>query len=1062
MNGLISWWARNEVAANLLMFACIIIGFLSYIAIDREVFPAAPLPRVDISVTWLGADPIQIEEQIILRIEEVLSDVDGVDKVKAQAREGFASVEVEADPEVDIDGFLNEVKNKIDGISTFPNEAFSPIVQRGIDSNRTHTIAVSGDISARELNRLARRLRDEVTRIPYGSALVDIRGGRDEEVSIEVSEAALRGFGLTFDDVARAIRGRSVNISGGTIDTETGNIPLATRGLADSQEQFEDIVIRQSSDGGLIRVRDVATVIDDFQDGNFKLQLDGSRAVLLALNAPTNLNIVEMSKSVDKWVEEKNEELNPQGITLKTINDTSDIYFSRMETVASNALLGLFLVLVVLILFLRPIVALWVSVGIAVSFVGAFIFLPMVGVSLNILSLFGFLLVIGIVVDDAIIVGESIHNQVEEGKTEIDAALAGTQFVIKPVFFAVLTSIIAFSPFLFLSGGTSELTKHISWTIIFALIFSLIESFFILPAHLSHMKKQDKASQFYKMQGFFAEGLISFAKNIYSPILAFAVKWRLATVALFIVFFLFAHSLLSQGWIKEQFFPTIEGPFLQLDVTMAEGTSFNRTLQVYDQIQNAANEMRAEYGKRDGAEIVETVFLVAFGTRVNSFVIVAETNKRGELTTEEIAENWRKKIGDIPDADDISVAFTFNDDGAPIAFNVTGDDLEDIRLALFDLQSFLRSQAGVYGVRNNLRSSNDELRITLKPGAERFGLTLAQISGQVRQAFFGEEVQRLPRGGEDVRVMVRLPKKDRSNLSTLSRLFIRTADGREVPLSAVANLDFAPSFRLIRREDGTRSATVRADLQKGYERGPIMEAFRENYQKQWEANHPNVQFKRSGQSENQDQFNRELMPLLGSVLFAIYMLLAIAFNSYLQPFLIMTAIPFGYMGALMGHAIIGVEFGLFSIFGIIAACGVVINDNLVLIDTVNRLRNDGAGAIEAIIRAGTTRFRPIILTSITTFIGLVPVMLENSIDAQFLKPTIVSMAFGILFAAFVTLLFVPALYLVGADIARLYRWAWTGKKQPAIGKGVSMEHGYTSEDPENYENDRDSLGTVHR
>ncbi len=1046
MNGLISWWAKNSVAANLLMFACIIVGGMSYLAIEREVFPSAPTPLVNINIAWLGADPQQVEQQLVLRVEEALSDVDGVKRITARAREGSAFIGVEAEADINIEVFLNEIKNKVDGISTFPNEAFPPVVQRRIASDRTHTIAISGSVSPRELNRLARRLRDEITTIPYGSSLVELDGERDEEVSIEVSEAALRSYGLTFSDVANAIRGRSVNVSGGTVRTETGNVPITARGLADTQTEFENIIIRQSADGALIRVRDVATVIDDFSDVNFKLQLDGNPAILLQLQAPSTLNIVEMSKSVNKWIEEKNTELNPSGVYLKIINDSSDIYFARMKTVSSNALLGLVLVFIVLILFLRPLVAIWVSAGIGVSFVGAFIFLPMVGVSLNILSLFGFLLVIGIIVDDAIIVGESIHNQVENGESELKAALIGTQLVIKPVFFAVMTSIIAFSPFLFLSGGTSEFTKHISWTIIFALIFSLIESFFILPAHLAHMKPQNKNTVFYSLQRFFSEGLLNFAKTIYQPILNLALRARYFTVAFFIMAFFFAGALLSQGWVKSQFFPTIEGPFLSLNVTMAEGTSFNRTLQVYEQIEQAAEGLRKNYGQRNGVDVIETVFLVASDGGIFSFMVVAESDNRDGLTTEEIAETWRKEIGDIPDAEEISTAFTFNDDGAAVSFSVVGEELEDIRLAIIDLENFLRKQPGLYDIRNNLQSSTDELQINLKPGAERFGLTLAQVSGQIRQAFFGEEVQRLPRGGDDVRVIVRLPKQDRSNLTTLSRLFIRTNDGREVPLSAVADLEFAPSYNVIRREDRGRSGTVRAELSKNFERGPIMASFQKDFKAQWEARHPNVSLFQRGQSENQSQFNRELMPLLAAVIFAIYMLLAIAFTSYLQPFLIMTAIPFGFMGALFGHAIVGVEFGLFSIFGIIAACGVVINDNLVLIDYVNRLRREGAGAIEALLKAGTGRFRPILLTSITTFIGLVPVMLERSIDAQFLQPTIVSMAFGIFFATFITLLFVPAMYLVGADVARLYRWAWTGEKQPKIGKGASLEHGYQGSD----------------
>ena len=1039
MQGLISWWAKNGVAANLLMVAITIAGLLSYQSIDREVLPTVAIPLVTVNVSWLGADPQEIEEQIILRLEEAIYEVDGVKHVDSRANEGFANVQVEADPEIDLNAFVNDIKNQVDGISTFPEEAFDPVVQKIVGSSRTHLIAISGSVSPMELNRIARRMRDEIGQIPYGSSLTGLWGERDEEVAIEVSEAALRSFGLTFSDVANAVRGQSINISGGTVQTESGNIPIATRNLADSVEEFEDIIVRQTEDGAIIRVRDIGTVTDGFEEANFRLQLDGEQAILMWVQAPNDINIVEMSKSVLKWLDEKNTELAGTA-TLTIIDDTSKIYFSRMRTVSSNAIIGLFLVFVVLILFLRPIVAIWVSIGIGVSFIGAFIFLPAVGVSLNILSLFGLLLVIGIVVDDAIIVGESIHNRTENGESGLTAAVTGAQLVIKPVFFAVVTSIIAFAPFLFLQGGQAELTKQISWTITFALIFSLIESFFILPAHLSHMSAPNREGLFNRLQSFFADGLLSIAHNFYKPVLRLAIKFRYYTVALFSVFFMFSIALVSQGWIKQNFFPSIEGPFIDLDVTMTDGTAFNRTLQVYEIVEQAAMETKRELGQRNGEDVVQTVFIRANSTNVFSFMEVSESDKRGDLTTEEIANIWRENVGEIPDAEEIETSFTFNESGPELSFGIEGDSLDDVRLAMVDLQNYLRAQPGIFDIRNNLQSSTDELRISLLPGAERFGLTLAQISSQVRQAFFGEEVQRLPRGGEDVRVIVRLPKEDRSNLNTLSRIFIRTADGREVPLSAVATVEFAPSYKTIRRRDRSRSANVRASLAEGVERRDVMEAFRETFQFEWEQRHPEISLRQRGQAEEEDEFVQELNSLYIIALFVIYMLLAIAFTSYLQPLLIMSAIPFGFMGAMYGHMLLGIEFGLFTFFGVGAAAGVVINDNLVLIDYVNRLRSQGAGAVEALVRAGTGRFRPIILTSLTTFIGLVPIMLESSIDAQFLKPTVVAMAFGIFFAAFVTLLFVPAMYLVGADISRRYKWAWTGEKQPDVGRGASTDH----------------------
>lgn len=1044
MNGFIAWWARNSVAANLLMFACIIVGFFSFKDIDREVFPSAKFPFAGINVTWLGADPQQVEEQIILRIEEAISDINEIKSIQSTASEGRANLTIEAKPDADFESFLNELKNKVDGISTLPTDAFPPSVQQLQNNDRTHLIAIAGNIPERELNRLARKLRDEVTQIPNGSSRTILWGARNEEVAIEVSESALRRFGITFSDVAQAIRGRSINRSSGTVRTETGDVQIAARGLADSKEEFEDIIIRQAANGGTVRVKDVATVIDGFEDSNSARLLDGKEAILLNILSPTDFNVVELSKSVENWVDEKNKELNPD-VKLTIMDNNADIYFANMRIVSSNAILGLFLVLIVLMLFLRAAVAFWVAIGIGVAFAGAFIFLPAVGVSLNFLSLFAFMLVTGVVVDDAIIVGESIHNQVEAGRRDLDAALIGTQLVIKPVFFAVITTMIAFAPWLFISGGTSEFTKHLSWVIILALTFSLVESFLILPAHLAHMKPQNTNGLYYRLQRGFADGILNFAHKIYAPFMKILLKARGRTVVFFIVAFTIATSLLNFGYIKTGFLPSIQAPFIDVDIDMVEGTSYTRVLQVYDRFLDAAEKTQKEFVNEKGESAVVSIFARNSDGFAGGFLKLKETAERGNIATQEIADKFREYLGEIPDAEEISVRFEFNDNAAAVSFGLESDNLESIRLALLDLQRYLTTVPGIFNIQNNLQSNTDELQIVLKPGAERFGLTLADVSAQLRQAFFGEEVQRLPRGGDDVRVIVRLPKSDRENLGTISRLFIRTPDGREIPFSAVADIEFAPSFKRIRRYDRTRSANIRAELADGYERRVVMEVFREKFLPDWQARHPDVRLVRRGEAQQQDEFNQEITSLYLIALFAIYMVLAIAFASYSQPLLIMTAIPFGFMGALFGHYLLGVELGLFSIFGIGAAAGVVINDNLVLIDYVNRLRKEGAGAYEALVRAGTGRFRPIVLTSVTTFVGLVPIMLEQSVDAQFLKPMVVAMAFGIFFASFVTLLFVPAMYLLGADFSRFMRGLWTGDKQPKVGEGASLEHGYNNE-----------------
>lgn len=1040
MNGLIAWWAKNPIAANLLMFAVIVAGVMAFFRVEREVFPSADFNGATISVAWPGASPQEIEEQIILRIEEAISGIDGIKHIEATARENSASINVEGLDDGDATQLLNDIKNRVDGISTLPRDSFPPVVSQWRNQNGAVFMALYGDLDERELTRLARSLKDELAQLPNGSPLVDLWGARQEEVSIEVSEEALRRFGLTFDDVAQAVRGSSINLAAGQVKTDTGNIQVAARALADTEEDFGEIVVRQLAGGSVIRVRDIATVIDGFEDRKQKREMNGKPTISIAVQAPETLNIVKLSKAITEWVDKKNKELAGKAEVYIWFN-TADIYFARMDLVGGNAVSGLILVLIILVLFLRPTVAFWATVGIPVALGGAFIFMPMAGVSLNILSLFGFLLVVGIVVDDAIVVGESVHSEAEAGRGGLNGAIMGTQLVAKPVLFAILTTIIAFLPWLFVGGGASQFTKHISFTVIFALLFSLIEAFFVLPAHLSHLGKEDKSGRLHHLQSFFADGLISFAHTRVKPMISLALRYRYFTVATFIVAFSFAFALLQQGWVAFKFQPEVQGTFVSLNVRLPEGAPYARSLEIFGDVQRAGDTLKKELGQVKGEDFVKSVYVSASEGSVVSYLTIVDGEKRKQ-STKEIAELFRERLGEIPDAEEINVGYTINDGGPDFSFGIESSELDELRLSTVDVQNYLRSLPGVYDVRNSLQSETPELRISLKPGAERFGLNLAEVTRQVRQAFYGEEAQRLPREGEDVRVMVRYPEAARESLATIDTMRVRTADGREVPLSAVAEAVFAPSFKRIDRRDRKRSAQVTAEMREGVDRAAIQKAFHEEFVPEWRERHPGVNLAQRGDAEAQAEFVREIALLFLSAIMAMYILIAIAFGSYWQPLLIMSAIPFGFMGATFGHFILGLDFGIFSFFGIGTAAGVVINDNLVLIDYVNRLRSRGMGAVAALTKASTERFRPILLTSVTTFFGLGPIMLERSTDAQFLMPTVVALAWGVFFALFVTVFFVPAMYCVGADIARFYRWAWTGVKQPPVGFGKSAEGGF--------------------
>jgi len=1038
--GMIAWWARNPVAANLLMVVALVGGVIGFLSMERETFPAFPWNGVSVSVAWPGASPQEVEEQIILRIEEALSDLDGIEEMTSVAREGSASVSLEAGRSVDMSVFVDEVKLRVDSVSNLPRDSFPPTVSRWRAENQFMGVVVYGDVERQQLQRTARDIRDEITQLP-GASLTRIWATISEEVSIELSEDAMRRYGLSFSEVAQAVRQQSLNASGGQVRTDLGGVALTSRELADTADEFESLVIRQTPDGAAVRLGDVANVVDGFVDGDLEATYNGEPMALVVLLTPEEMNVVETAKAVRDFVDERSQNM-PPGIGLEVWWDDSEAYASRMETISRSAVIGLALVFIVLMLFLRPIVAIWVAVGIAVAYAGGTAFLPAVGVSLNMLSLFAFLLVTGVVVDDAIVVGENIHNQVERGKTGVDAAIIGTQLVAKPVMFAVITTIMAFAPWMMLSGPEVQFTRQISLVVMFALAFSLIEVMLILPAHLSHMKPQQSKNPLMKIQRIFADGLVSFARNVYRPFVEGALKVRYITIAVFIAAFMMAIGLQATGWLGFKFMPEIESEWVQVDIQFPEGTPFSRAEAVKERLtiarQAVAQQYRDEYG--DDAVMFKGASEMAFNGRVRAWIETVQPEERpGGVPTSEVAERLRDAIGPIPDAEEINFTATFNNDQPGIMFSINASSMEELRSAVDDLKTQLGTYDAVYDITDNLQSSVNELQISLKPGAEGLGLNLADVTRQVRQAYYGEEVQRLPREGQDVRVMVRYPQETRENLDSLRDLRIRTADGREVPFDAVAEAEFAPGVQRILRRDRLRSATVSAEVTDPVSQGDVMKDLRENYFPEWQQRHPGVTRGVLGDQQGQQEFLQEVLVLQLIMFGSMYILLAVAFRSYFQPLLIMTAIPFATAGAYFGHVIFGMPLALFSFFGIGAAAGVVVNDNLVLVDMVNRLRREGMGAYQALVEAGTQRFRPILLTTVTTFVGIMPIMAETSTQAAFLKPMVVSLAFGVVFALFLTLFLVPALYAAGVDVARFFRGLWTGQKQPKFGSSWEEE-----------------------
>jgi len=972
--------------------------------------------------------PQDIEEQVVVRLEEALSTVQGVHRTQSFANENSGTIVVEGKSSLDEGRFLEEVKRKVDAINTFPAAAERPQMRLFRNRDEVIRVAVSGDetVSERELKRFAEKTRRDIAQL---STVPDVElfGVRGEEVSIEVSEDDLRQYGLTIGDVASAVRGSSVNASSGQVMTDVGNIQLRTRSQADSQAEFENIVVRQDASGAIIRVRDIAKVIDGVEQVNLLATVNGKRTILVQVQSGPNMDIVGMSEDVLAYIENVKDAV-PDGISMTVwSNNNNDDYIGRINTVTKNFMTGLILVCLTLMLFLRPKIAIWVSIGIATAFSGGLMLLPLVDVSFNMISTFAFLLVIGVIVDDAIIVGEAIHFKTEDGESGLDAAVNGTTMVVKPVIFAVLTTMIFFMPTMFFSGGMGEFTRAISLVVILALFFSLIESLFILPAHLAHLKPVNPQNPITRFQAKISNSLLWVARCVYRPAVKSALRRRYLTASIFVALMVLTIGIMTNGLVKSEFFPSGESDQIDINVQLPEGTPYARSLEVLKQIQIAEKQLEDEIRERDGA-LIENWYTRSRDNDILALVKLVPPETR-TLTAKETAERLRELIGEVPDAETITVNYRNQNTGPALAYVINANDADDLQAAAEDLMQKLRSFDGVFNVINDSQSAAQEVQFDLKSGASALGVTTEDVSRQIRQGFFGAEVQRLPRDGEDVRVFVRFTRVDRESLDFLQSMRIRTSDGRQLPLSTVADLRFENGVSRIRRRERQRAVVISAEVASERTQ-EVRDALKDDFFEAFDNRHPNVSRGSTGGSLEEETLQKEMLLFLLIAIGVAYFLVAVSFKSYSEPILILlAAIPFCYTGSILGHLIMGHAMSMLSTLGIFAAAGVAVNDNLVLLDYVHKLREKGMDGAEALVEAGTRRFRPILLTSLTTFIGLLSLLLERSIQAQWLIPIGISLAFGVLFALFVTLFFVPALYGIGADIRRGFKYLTSGTPQ---------------------------------
>ncbi|XOV86485.1 MAG: efflux RND transporter permease subunit [Pseudomonadota bacterium] len=1033
--GIIAWFARNHVAANLLMIVLVLAGLTAVITMRTQVNPSIEPNRITIDIPYPGASPGEVESAVVQRVEEAVADIEGIEEMRSYSRDGFGQVHIMVESDFDVQVVLDEVKLAVDRIASLPGQAERPVISRALNEVRAIAVQLYGDLDERGLKSLAHRVREEVLALPSVSK-AELAGARPYQVSIEVTESALRQYGLTLEDVARAIRTSSIDLGAGTIRTDAGDILLRTQGQAYSERDFADLVLLSTGDGTRLTLADIARVDDGFAEQAFYSYYNGQPSIGINVFAIGDQNQIDISREVRAYVADKQSKL-PEGIHIDTFLDSTEYLSGTLNMMMSNMLSGVLLVLIVLGIFLRFKLAFWVMLGMPIAFLGAFALLPLTGGSINMLSLFGFILVLGIVVDDAIIIGESVQTSLDNEGYSIDAVIRGARRVAVPATFGVLTTIATFLPLLFVPGSFGALPAAIGWVVILCLIFSLVESKLILPAHLASLKPprvkdlqvKRLANLPARSQQYMTRALHRLIHDYYMPVLDRAIRIRYITTAAFLGMLILSIGFTAGPYVRTVMFPDMTMDYVVASIEMAEGTSANQTINVVAEVTSALQALEAR--APDDGKFVDDFIAYTFGANGN---VMVDLRQGPDVSPEEVAAAWRAEVGEIVGTKKLEISGSQKSHGGrgDISFKLLGGNVDQLKGAAALLQQHLRQYDGLHEIENNAQGVIPEMDIRIRPAGESLGLTLGDLASQVRAAFYGVEAQRLQRDGEEIRVLVRYPESDRQSLGNLEGMYVRTPAGELVPFSVVAEIRPGVSPSVVTRIDGDRSVEVSANLDATVTRSAdvVRDVMTGAFRTELAERFPGVRLSLGGASEMESELLLGVLYGGALGLFAIYALMAIPLKSYLQPLIIMSVIPFGMIGALIGHLLVGIPFSALSLFGLVALAGVVVNDSIIMVDFINQSVDAGMKVRDAVLKAGSERFRPIMLTSLTTFFGLLPILLETSFSAQIVIPMAVSLGFGIMFATLITLVLIPCLYVM-LDEFKQY-WQAMGQGTPAI------------------------------
>lgn len=1052
--GPLAWFAQNSVAANIVMIVLLLGGYLKIDSIKQEVFPEFDLDLIVIQVPYPGATPEDVEQGVVLVTEEAVRSIDGVRRVTSTSAEGYGVVVVELLLGTDADSAMNDVKAAIDRVTSYPEDVERPTVFRPQNRFQVVSLVIYGDEDEKVLKALAESARDELLRderITY----VELSGIRPLEVSIEISQDDLRRYNLTLDQVAGVVRASSVELPAGGVKTAAGEVLLRTAERRDTGQEFEDIILMSRPDGAKLRVGDVATVKDGFAETDQLATYQGKPAVMVNVFRTGDQTPIDVSEAVFEYVDEYSGDL-PPGVQVDPWFDMSEFYEGRIDLLLRNAYLGLALVLLVLGLFLEVRLAFWVTLGIPISFVGSLLILPSTDVSINMISLFAFIIVLGMVVDDAIIVGEAVYRRRQEGQGRLTAAIMGVKEVAAPVIFAVVTTMIAYAPLLFVPGPAGKFFRVIPIVVMTVLFMSLIESLVILPAHLAHSKEPKQhgiLSIFHRMQQAFSRFVERHIQNVYVPVVRVASRRRYLTLAICVGVFIGTIGVIAGGRLKSTFLPEVEGDVIFASAELPYGTSVDETIKLRDVMLDAANDLLEENGGVDA--VSRGVFASvgqagansmgdpgAFGPAstgshlVEVMVYMVEADDR-PISASEFSREWRERVQGYPGLNRLAMKFeTGMQAGAPVHVELSHPDNATLHDAAEALALTYEDYVGVYDIDDGFADGKPQLDLTLKPEARALGLTEIELARQIRASFFGAEAVRQQRGRDEVRVYVRLPLDERRSEYNVEELIVRAPSGAEIPLSEAAEIERGRSYTSITRIDGDRSVAVTAQVDNALANAnEIMTRVVSEALPELQQQFPGIQWSLGGEAQEMKRVQESLGLGFAMAVLAMFALLAIAFRSYIQPIIILLAIPFGMVGAIIGHLLMGYNLSMMSMMGVVALSGIVVNDSLILIVGINRFREQGMPLMDAVVKGSALRFRPILLTSLTTFCGLAPMILETSVQARFLIPMAVSLGFGVMFATFITLLLVPAAYVILDDIKRGVAYL-SAKLGGTVGVGV--------------------------